>query len=126
MIQESGVSATTTCRFFAFIKFFIRLFGDKADKAFTTLCVTCCINFNESWTQTCTKNTKKIQDTALSFAATFFHFTSGKGYTAVTSCIPREMANQSAINLSVCMFARIHRVNKGSGMLMRCAVTSQA
>jgi hypothetical protein len=90
-------------------------------------CVTFCINFNESWAQTCTKNTKKkIQDTALSFIPTLFHFASWKVYTVVTSCIPRETANQSAINLSVCMFARIHRVNKGSGTLMRCAVTSQA
>jgi len=106
--------------------FFIRVFDDNADKAFSTLCVTCCINFNDSWVQTCTKNTMKIQDTALSFAPTIFHFTSWKIYTVVTSCIPRETANQSAINLSVCMFARIHRVKKGSGMLMRCTVTSQA
>lgn len=33
---------------------------------------------------------------------------------------------QSPINLSVCMSARVHRVNRGAGMLIRCAVTSHA
>ena len=121
-LQHRADSLENDCAY----QVFIGVFGDKTHKAFSILCVNCCINFNERWAQTCTKNTKKIQDTPLPFAPTVFHFTSWKVCTVVTSCIPRETANQSAINLSVCMFARIHRANKGSGMLMRCAVTSQA
>ena len=129
MKYEFEFSATTTCRFYSerlhFSSFYTspRLQGGQRLQYTLSLAVLFSMRVRPKPAQ---KTRKKYKTQICYFPPTLFHFTSWKGCTVVTSCIPREMANQSAINLSVCMFARIHRVNKGSGMVMRCAVTSHA
>jgi hypothetical protein len=121
-LQQRADFLENNCAFLVFI----RIFGEKKDKAFCTLRH---LLYYFQWQlgpKPAQITRRKYKTQICYLPPILFHFTSWKGYTGVTSCILREMDTQSAINLSVCMCADIQRVNKGSGMVMRRAVTSHA